>query len=38
MVFETSATVETAKFGSELTAARIAVEQIINLRTALMYL
>jgi hypothetical protein len=30
--------VETATFGSEFTAARIAVDQIINLRTTLRYL
>jgi hypothetical protein len=32
------ATVETANFGSEFTAARIAVDQIIDLRTTLRYL
>ena len=32
------ATVETATFGSEFTAARIAVDQIIDLRTTLQYL
>jgi len=32
------ATVETATFGSEFTAARIAVDQIIDLRTTLRYL
>jgi hypothetical protein len=32
------ATVETANFGSEFTAARIAVDQIIDLRTKLRYL
>jgi hypothetical protein len=32
------ATVETATFGSEFTAARIAVDQIINLQTTLQYL
>jgi hypothetical protein len=31
------ATVETATFGSEFTAARIAVNQIIDLRTTLRY-
>jgi hypothetical protein len=32
------ATVETASFGSEFTAARIAADQIIDLRTTLRYL
>jgi hypothetical protein len=32
------ATVETANFGSEFTAARIAVDQIIDLRATLKYL
>ena len=32
------ATVETATFGSEFTAARIAVDQIIDFRTTLRYL
>jgi hypothetical protein len=32
------ATVETATFGSEFTAARIAVDQILDLRTTLRYL
>jgi hypothetical protein len=32
------ATDETATFGSEFTAARIAVDQIIDLRTTLQYL